>query len=171
MTRPERKPARGQASRDVVDAAAALGLQEFVFFRLAYRRWFGRQPDEAELERAFARYMLHDVVPAWVCHLTRAVLGAAAAGTLDGAAFGAQRYRDRPAAPPHGRLWVAGAAVAWLVLFGALLNGLPGPGPDQQPQPNLCAALPEGHPMATLLRLAGAGKACRNVSAGLAPDR
>lgn len=169
VTRPEHQPTRGEASRDVVDAAAALGLQEFAFFRLAYRRWFGRQPDEADLERAFAGYMLYGEVPAWVSHLTRAVLDAAAAGTLEATAFGAERYRDRPTAPRHGRLVVAAVAVIWLAFFGALLSALPGPDPD--PQPNLCAALPEGHPMAMLLHLAGAGEACRNVSAGRAPDR
>jgi hypothetical protein len=108
--------------RAVTEAALALGIGEFDFFRLAYRRWFGRQPDEHLLEKAFAAYMFGQAVPTWVRHLGRQVIDRRRRGTLDAESFGAGRYRDRVARHPHGPVLFAGAIAIWLVLFAMLLG-------------------------------------------------
>ena len=40
----------------VVTAAEALGIGEYDFFRLGFRRWSGHEPDGKALERTFAAY-------------------------------------------------------------------------------------------------------------------
>ena len=145
-------PDRSVACRGVAEAAAALGLLEYDFVRLAYRRWFGRQPADADLERAFARYMFHGSVPGWVTHLVRQVHEAQAAGPLPADAFGASRYRDRPARPRHGRLWVAGFAAAWFAFFLAILGARYDPG-TAAPVP-FCWDPASPHPVAVWIRMA-----------------
>ena len=124
------------------EAALALGLKEFDFFRLAYRRWFGRQPDDKLLEKAFADYMLGRVVPAWVRHLSRQVVDQRRQGTLDAEAFGAGRYRDRVTRHPKGPMVFAGVMAIWLALFSMLLNTRydPGTSAPQQSCPGITGA-------------------------------
>ena len=110
------------ATDAVLDAAALLDVTEFDFFRLAYRRRFGRQPGERMLENVFADYMLRGHVPSWVAALCREVLHRQDHGALDAGAIGAGRFRDRPARPPHGALYVGAAMAAWLVLMVCLLD-------------------------------------------------
>ena len=50
---------------DVVEAAEALGISEYDFFCLAYRRWSGHEPEEKELEGTFVTYMFHQNIPHW----------------------------------------------------------------------------------------------------------
>lgn len=136
----------------VVKAASALGLREFDFFRLAYRRWFGRQPDERVLESAFASYMFREVVPVWARQLARQVLERQRCGTLGRDDFGASRYRERPARPPHGRLWIAATAAAWLVFMVMLVNRphdvASGYGPA-----SLCSDGGRPHPLAVMVEI------------------
>ena len=108
--------------QSVVNAATMLGLREFDYFRLAYRRWFGEQPYPDRLERAFVDYMMRQRVPPWVRMLTWQVMDASRGGTLQPTAFGAERYRDRPRRP-HLRLdYVAASlAVGCLLTIGALV--------------------------------------------------
>ena len=101
----------------VVEAAEALGIREYDFFRLAFRRWSGREPDEKAVEQAFVAYMFHQRVPACVRHLSRDVLHLKGSGTLDPGAFGIGGFTRRQPLPRLGRFsWrlVAGAIV---VLF------------------------------------------------------
>jgi len=140
MTR-KLKRQRTEDARKVAEAATALGLREFDFLRLAYRRWFGAQPTEAELEAFFGPYMLHGIVPPWARHLSREVLECRRKGSLGADAFDAHRYRERLARHPRGRMYVAMAA-AWLVLFAALLDTRYDPG-TSAPMP-ACAASPAG---------------------------
>ncbi len=106
----------------VLDAAAALDIREIDFFRLAFRRWFGRDIRQSALERLFADYMFRNVVPHWTRHLSRQVLARAGDGEPDGAEFGALKYLRQPPAPRHGRLY-AGLTAAVIVLYCvALLN-------------------------------------------------
>jgi hypothetical protein len=115
------------ATDAVLDAAALLDVTEFDFFRLAYRRRFGRQPGERMLEAVFADYMLRADVPPWVAGLSREVLHRRDHGTLDAEAMGAGRFRDRPAPPPHGALYVGAAMAVWLVLMVCLIDLRPDP--------------------------------------------
>jgi len=117
-----RRRAELEDCKAVCEAATALGLREIDFFRLAYRRWFGEQPDEKALEKAFANYMLRSVVPQWIRHLSRDVAGAQAAGTLDSESFGAGRYRDRLSRHPRGPLYFCMTVAVWLLLFVLLLD-------------------------------------------------
>ncbi len=106
----------------VVTAVEALGIREYDFFRLAFRRWSGREPDGKALERAFVAYMFHQSVPACVRHLSRHVLARAAEGRLNGAELGALKYTRPPPPPRHGRFYV-GITAALVVLYCvALLN-------------------------------------------------
>jgi len=134
--RTEPTGARDTAAGDrvaVAEAALALGLKEFDLFRLAYRRWFGRQPDEKLLENAFAAYMFGRAVPTWVRHLSRQVVDQRRRGTLDAEAFGAGRYRDRVTRHPKGPMVVAGVMAIWLALFSMLLNTRYDPGTSAPP--------------------------------------
>lgn len=106
----------------VTAAAKALGLREYDYFRLAYRRWFGRLPAESVLEAAFSRYMFAEDVPPWARHLSRDVLDRRRHGILGEDAFGAERFRDRPSRPRNGPLYFGVVVVLWLVLFGVILN-------------------------------------------------
>jgi hypothetical protein len=118
----ERKPADA-----FMDAAALLDVAEFDLFRLAYWRRFGQQPGEDMLEKVFADYMLRGHVPSWVAALCREVIDREEHGALDAEAIGAGRFRDRPARPPHGVLWVSAAVTVWLVLMVCLLDLRPAP--------------------------------------------
>ena len=50
-------------ARRALDAATAVDLREIDFFRLAYRRWYGRGIRPNLLAHAFAEYMFHRRVP------------------------------------------------------------------------------------------------------------
>lgn len=126
--------AEAEDCRVVVEAAQALGLTEFDFFRLAYRRWFGRQPDEKLLEKVFAAYMFGRAVPSWARHLSRQVVDQHRRGTLDPESLGAGRYRERITRPRQGPLVFAGVMAIWLVLFSMLLNTRYDPGTSAPPQ-------------------------------------
>jgi hypothetical protein len=106
----------------VIDAALALDVREVDFFRLAFRRWFGRDASPPVLERAFAAYMFRKIVPEWARHFSRIVLADAAAGRLEPARLGAMTYRRQ--APPHrhGKLYVGLTLVAVLFYCVALLR-------------------------------------------------
>lgn len=101
---------------DIVNAAEALGISEYDFFRLAYRRWSGHEPVEKELEGTFVSYMFHQTIPHWVRHFTRDVNTRAAAGTLDAVKLGAVDYRHRMPPHRHGGLFM-GIMVALTVLY------------------------------------------------------
>lgn len=121
----ERAVARmdGDTSADgrlVMDAAAALEIREFDLFLLAYRRRFDRDPLPDRLEDIFADYMFGQTVPGYVRQFAREAVTAAAAGTLDPAAFG---VAPRPAEAPdrNGPLLFWGilaltVSFCWLVI-------------------------------------------------------
>jgi hypothetical protein len=54
-------------------AAGLLQIQEFAFFRLAYRHWHGRSAPDRDLEPLFISYLFRRRVPPWVRHLAREV--------------------------------------------------------------------------------------------------
>ncbi len=114
------RPASGIAAdgdcKALMDASAALDVREVDFFRLAFRRWFGRDIVAADLERGFAAYMFDNVVPPWARHFSRLVLADAAAGRLDPVRLGAMAYRRQPPAPRHGAVYV-GATLAVFLFY------------------------------------------------------
>ena len=87
----------------VAAAAEALGIGEYDFFRLGFRRWSGREPGGKALERTFAAYMFHQRVPPCVRHLSREVLKLQGSGTLDPGAFGLAAFERRQPLPRLGR--------------------------------------------------------------------
>lgn len=110
-----------------MDSAAALDITEFDLFRLAYRRWFGQQPEPEALERIFADYMLRGTVPFWLRRLCIDLEERRAGGDLPPDTLDAQRYRDRPAPPRRRALALATLAAIWAILFAGLLNLEPDP--------------------------------------------
>ena len=107
---------------DVMKAAEALGISEYDFFRLSFRRWSGREVDEKKLERTFVAYMFHQTIPSWVRHLAREVLAREAEGRLNIRAFGAQEYRRRPPPHRHGGLYIGIMAAMTALYCVALLD-------------------------------------------------
>ncbi len=101
----------------VVTAAEALGIGDYDFFRLGFRRWSGREPDGKALERTFVTYMFHQRVPACVRHLSREVLQLKGSGTLDPGAFSIAAFERRQPLPRLGRFSWRLAAGAIVVLF------------------------------------------------------
>lgn len=117
LLQPEDAPASTDAEA-VRDAAFALKVSEFDLFRLAYRRWYGRDAEIKPLERVFAAYMFHQVVPAWVRQFCREVLAAAREGRLDRETFGAAGVPRREPLVDYPRRFIA------LVMVGLLLTYL-----------------------------------------------
>ncbi len=101
----------------VVTAAEALGIREYDLFRLAFRRWSGREPDGNALERTFVAYMFHQRVPPCVRHLSREILQLKGSGTLRPGAFGVAAFERRQPLPRLGRFSWRLAAGAIVVLF------------------------------------------------------
>ena len=101
----------------VVEAAEALAIREYDFFRLAFRRWSGREPEKKAMERVFVAYMFHQRVPACVRHLSRDVLNLKASGTLDPDAFGIGGFTRRQPLLRLGRFSWRLLAAAIVVLF------------------------------------------------------
>ncbi len=101
----------------VATAAEALGIREYDFFRLAFRRWSGREPGGKALEGTFVAYMFHQRVPACVRHLSREVLQLKGSGTLRPGAFGVAAFERRQPLPRLGRFSWRLAAGAIVVLF------------------------------------------------------
>jgi hypothetical protein len=54
-------------------AAGLLQIQEFAFFRLAYRHWHGRSAPDRDLEPLLISYLFRRRVPPWMRHLAREV--------------------------------------------------------------------------------------------------
>jgi hypothetical protein len=104
---------------DVLEATALLEVTEFEFFRIAYRRWYGREVDDDVLERLYLPYMFHRRVPLWVRQLARDVIQKAEDEALDPRAYG---VLPRPLSMDmYNRglryfLWI-------IVIFGTMLTG------------------------------------------------
>lgn len=98
----------------VAEAAEALAISEFDFFRLAFRRWCGREADDSTLEKAFVAYMFEQTAPHWARHLCREVLRRRRDGTLDPEAFGIDGLRRRQPLPRLGRF-------SWSMMAGMIL--------------------------------------------------
>jgi hypothetical protein len=112
----------------VLDAAGVLDMREVDFFRLAFRRWFGRDIRDSEVERVFAAYMFRNIVPPWTRHFARHVLARATEGRLDAAELGALKYTRPPPAPRHGRIYVGITAALMVLYFLGMVNASYDPG-------------------------------------------
>ena len=104
----------------IATAAEGLGISEFDFFRVAYRRWCGREADESMLEKAFVAYMFQQSAPHWARHLCREVLQQSRTGRLDPNVFGVAGLRRRVPLPRLGRFsW---KMMALMLLFVFLMS-------------------------------------------------
>ena len=120
---PTRRVKAEDGSADqVIAAAGRLEIGESDLFLLAYRRWFGRDPEEQVLEQRFAAYMFRGVVPLWVRHYARDVLAPHRIGRAEARRLGLDRLPGTPPAPRHGRLVVAATGAVFLCLFVLLLD-------------------------------------------------
>ncbi len=108
-----RWPADGHA---VALAAAVLRVNEFEFFRLAWRRWHGTDGGERDLDRAFGQFLRTATAPVWARQMSRDVIDRARAGNLDPTEFGAAP----PAAPEDPARIRALNDIFWLLTAGAV---------------------------------------------------
>lgn len=69
-------------------AARLLRIPDFAFFRLAYRRWYGDEPDDRTIEPFFMLYLFRGRVPPWVRHLARDVVDRESQGELRPETYG-----------------------------------------------------------------------------------
>lgn len=109
----------------VCSAANVLQIGEFQFLQLAHSRWFGRDLNEAALNRLFASYMLRNEVPLWARHLAREVLDRDAAGRLDPDHPAWHRYDHTfvPAiSPERTRAFIATAGILAVALLGLIVT-------------------------------------------------
>lgn len=58
-------------ARLVHRAAEANGVSEYELFQLAYRAWYGSEPEEQRLEKIFVAYLFTGRMPAWVRDLAQ----------------------------------------------------------------------------------------------------
>ena len=101
-------------------AAEGLGISEFDFFRVAHRRWCGREADDTTLEKIFVAYMFQQPAPHWVRHLCREVLRQMRTDRLDPEAFGVTGLKRRVPMPRLGRFsW---SMMALMILFLMLMS-------------------------------------------------
>ncbi len=106
---------------EVLEVASLLDITEFRVFTIAYWRWFGRRSAAQAMERYFANYMFHSIVPHWVHHFTREILGRAREGTLRAADYGIRRARPSRVMRRRGGLLVAALmSICFLMLLAAL---------------------------------------------------
>ncbi len=108
-------------TRVVVEAANALGLREVDFFRLAYRKWFSRDIKPEKLEKVFAAYMFHEVVPPWVRHCAREALNRDGMGMLDPVKFGARDFFYQSRVPRVGKGFLLAAGAMMFIVYLSLL--------------------------------------------------
>lgn len=108
--------------RLVLDAAASLDIREFDLFAGAHKWWFGHHAEIKALERVFAAYMFHGIVPPWVRQYARRVLNPSRCRPPNSPRRVAFGLRPVAPAPRHARLIVA-LSVA---LFGLIYLGLVG---------------------------------------------
>ncbi len=105
----------------IAEAAEALAISEFDFFRLAFRHWSGREADDSTLEKVFVAYLYEQKAPHWARHLCREVLRRRRNGTLDPEAFGVRGLRRRYPVPRLGRFsWSMMTLVVAVLLLMAV---------------------------------------------------
>jgi hypothetical protein len=73
---------------EVLRVSSILQITEFHLFELAYHRWFGKNANEAHIEKHFTAYMFGRMVPPWVRQFCRDVLRRDRDGTLNPTEFG-----------------------------------------------------------------------------------
>ena len=100
----------------VLNASAMLDITEYEFFRLAYRRWYGRIPDDGKIEPHYLSYMFRDVVPLWVRHFARKVEGLFRRGELDRHALGVDRLVTSPEMVSLGIRYTVGIGIVLVAL-------------------------------------------------------
>lgn len=124
----ERIAGLGADSEDgtlVTQGAAALDIKEFAFFRLAYRRWFGKEATDDAIEPPFMRFLTTRVAPHWVRQLAREILELQHDGRLDRTAYGLPVARGMsPTLIRIDELMRIAYVAAWIVAAGALVLGI-----------------------------------------------
>lgn len=86
-----------QGVRHLVRTADLLGVAEVEVFRLAYRYWYDRMPDDKLLDELIGGYLTRREIPGWVGGFCERVLQRGDAGKLDPGEFGVRQFRRQPA--------------------------------------------------------------------------
>ncbi|MEX0732289.1 MAG: hypothetical protein WED00_06285 [Aquisalimonadaceae bacterium] len=104
-------------SGDVRHAAAALQVSEFYVFELAWKRWYGSDPDHNVIQYWYDPYMSDGLVPHWVRHFCSVVSERLERGELDPAEFGVPRRRPGASGAYQGFFYAVLLLAIVLVLF------------------------------------------------------
>ena len=109
----------------VIRAADKLGITEYDFFHLAFRRWTGHEPDVRMLEKNFVDYMFRQIVPHWVRHYARRIIALDEQGQLDGNDPHYHRYDPyyRTFTPNGVRSFLVASSVIIGLIGGGILLG------------------------------------------------
>jgi hypothetical protein len=72
----------------ILEASAVLDIAEYKLFVEAYKKWYGRKPENTRIERLYLAYMFNGVVPPFARDYARQVLEEAGRHELDPIRFG-----------------------------------------------------------------------------------
>jgi hypothetical protein len=119
---PDKNNSVNEDAKAVTQAANFLSLREIDFFRLAYRRWHSSDIGAEQLEKIFAAFMFHEVVPPWVRHCAREVINREGMNMLDPTEFGAGEFRRQSKVPKVGRMFLMVAGLLMLIVYISILT-------------------------------------------------
>jgi hypothetical protein len=117
----EDDPERGE----VAHAANLLQIGEFQLLQLAYRRAYGKDMEEAVVDRLFAAYMLHNQVPSWALRYARYIVDLERRGMLTEQDPTYHRYdSDYYTYIPAGtKKFVIATGILFVLIGGAIFVG------------------------------------------------
>lgn len=93
-------------------AASLLEISEFRLFEIAHVNWFGSEAPKKAMEGFFGSYLQSGLVPFWLRHMIRSIIGKHRKGNPAASEFGI----EQPHVSPLGR------KLGWVVI--GLLSGL-----------------------------------------------
>jgi len=117
----EEDPERGEVSH----AANLLQIGEFQVLQLAYRKAYGKDLEEGQINQLFAAYMLHGDIPSWALRYARHIIDLDNRGMLTDQDPTYHRYdSDYYTYVPEGLpKFALAAGVLFVVIAGAIAVG------------------------------------------------
>jgi len=117
----EEDPERGEVAR----AANLLQIGEFQLLQLAYRKAYGKDLEEAHIDRLFAAYMMHGDLPSWALRYARHIVDLDNRGMLTDQdptyhRYDSDYYSDVPEGVPK---FIVAVGLLFAVIGGAIAIG------------------------------------------------
>jgi hypothetical protein len=85
-------------------AASLLDISEFRLFEIAHVNWFGSEAPKKAMEGLFGNYLHSGLVPFWLRHMVRSIIGKHWKGSLAAREFGIEQPHVSPSRRKIG--WV-----------------------------------------------------------------